>query len=562
LSIIDYLCTLFQFMNTSTSEYTFPSLFSETLQKFPERNAYAVTGTKPITFRQVNSRIQSLVAFLEKLGARPGDKIAILSSNMPNWGITYFASTFMGAVAVPLLPDFHPYEIEKFIEHSEAGFLFISKNLRYKLKGIEHKMPANIIMIDDFSLLRPLGQTISYDAKAVPSKTYHVANEDLAAIIYTSGTTGKPKGVMLSHKNIAFTAIKAAKIQFIDERDRFLSILPLSHTYENTLGLILPMIYGACVYYLEKPPTPAVLIPAMQEVRPTLMLTVPLIIEKIYRNTILPTFTRTWIPRVMYNFTFVHNILNWLAGRKLKKTFGGKLKFFGIGGAKLDRSVEKFLIEARFPYAIGYGLTETSPLLAGCNPKNNRLQSTGPALEGIELKILNPDPNTGEGEIVARGPNIMMGYYKEPELTAAVFDPDGWFKTGDLGMFGKNKFLYIRGRLKNMIVMQSGENVYPEEIETVINNFHYVDESLVVEQKGKLVALVYFNKEEIAKKYDEMKTELSIYVDQKIEELKVELADYVNKRVNKFSRLQTVIPQDDPFKKTATQKIKRFLYTQ
>ncbi|MEI6852826.1 MAG: AMP-binding protein [Bacteroidota bacterium] len=548
-------------MITEKTNYTFPSLFSETLQKFPTHNAYAFVGSKPITYRQADSNIKALQAFLEKLGAQRGDKVAILSSNMPNWGITYFATTFMGAVAVPLLPDFHSMEIEKFVEHSEAKFLFVSKNLRYKLKGIEHKMPSNIIMIDDFALLRPLGQTESYDAKAIPQKEYHVAEDDLAAIIYTSGTTGKPKGVMLSHKNIAFTAIKAAKIQFIDEKDRFLSILPLSHTYENTLGLILPMIYGACVYYLDKPPTPAILLPAMKLVRPTLMLTVPLIIEKIYRNTILPTFTRTWIPRVMYKTAFVHNVLNWLAGRKLKKSFGGKLKFFGIGGAKLDKKVEKFLIEARFPYAIGYGLTETAPLLAGCSPHHTKLQSTGPKLDGIELKIMNPDPVTGEGEIVARGPNVMLGYYKEPELTAAVIDEDGWFKTGDLGMFGRNDFLYIRGRLKNMIVMQSGENVYPEEIENVINNFRYVDESLVVEQKGKLVALVYFNKEEIAKKYTEMKTELSIYVDQKIEELKVELEEYVNKRVNKFSRLQSVIPQDEDFKKTATQKIKRFLYT-
>jgi long-chain acyl-CoA synthetase len=548
-------------MNTNTTDYTFPSLFSETLQKFPEHNAYAFVGQKPISYKQANQKIQALQSFLERLGAKPGDKVAILSANMPNWSITYFATTFMGAVAVPLLPDFHPHEIEKYLEHSEAEFLFISKNLQYKMKGIEHRMPSTIILTDDFSVIRSRVSDVTYDAQAVSSQEYQIQDDDLAAIIYTSGTTGKAKGVMLSHKNIAFTAIKAAKIQFIDEKDRFLSILPLSHTYENTLGLILPMIFGACVYYLQKPPTPAILIPAMKEVRPTLILTVPLIIEKIYRNTILPTFTKTWIPRVLYNTTFVHNILNWLAGRKLKKTFGGKLKFFGIGGAKLDRKVEKFLIEARFPYAIGYGLTETSPLLAGSNPQITRLQSTGPALEGIELKILNPDPVTGEGEIVARGPNVMLGYYKEPELTATVLDADGWFKTGDLGLFSKNKFLYIRGRLKNMIVMKSGENVYPEEIETVINNFRYVDESLVVEQKGKLVALVYFNKDEIAKKYDEMKTEISIYVDQKIEELKVELEEYVNKRVNKFSKVQSVIPQDDPFKKTATQKIKRFLYT-
>ena len=548
-------------MHTDQINFTFPSLFSETLQKYSDRNAYTFVGEKPISYSQVNHQIKSLMGFMEHLGAKPGSKVAILSSNMPNWGITYFATTFMGAVAVPLLPDFQTFEIEKFIEHSGADFLFISKNLKYKLKGIEHKMPENIIFIDDFSIFKTKHENVKYDAQALSVTDYSVAENDLAAIIYTSGTTGKPKGVMLSHKNISFTAIKASVIQPIDEKDRFLSILPLSHTYENTLGLILPMIYGACVYYLHKPPTPAILIPAMQEVKPTLMLTVPLIIEKIYRNTILPKFTGKWIPRILYQTAFVHKTLNLLAGRKLKKTFGGKLKFFGIGGAKLDKKVEKFLIEARFPYAIGYGLTETSPLLAGSNPQITRLQSTGPALEGIELKIINPDPITGEGEIVARGPNVMLGYYKEAELTATVLDEDGWFKTGDLGAFDKNKFLYIRGRLKNMIVLKNGENVYPEEIETVINNFRYVDESLVVEQKGKLVALVYFNKDEIAKKYEDLKTEISIYVDQKIEELKVELEEYVNKRVNKFSKLQTVIPQEDPFKKTATQKIKRFLYT-
>ncbi|MEI6123412.1 MAG: AMP-binding protein [Bacteroidota bacterium] len=548
-------------MPNPPTKLTFPSLFSETLINFPQNNALAFVGQPPVSYLQAHRKIQSLIGFLEKLGVKPATKIAILSVNMPNWGLAYFATTFMGAVAVPLLPDFHPLEIEKFVEHSGAEYLFISKCLQYKLKGIEDKMPATIIFIDDFSIDRAKVPNVLYDADEVAQHTYDVQENDLAAIIYTSGTTGTPKGVMLSHRNISFTAIKAAIIQPIDEQDRFLSILPLSHTYENTLGLILPMIYGACVYYLQKPPTPAVLIPAMQEVKPTLILTVPLIIEKIYRNTILPKFTKKWIPRVLYQTAFVHKLLNLLAGRKLKKTFGGKLKFFGIGGAKLDKTVEKFLIEARFPYAIGYGLTETSPLLAGSSPFQTKLQSTGPALDGIELKIINQDAATGEGEILARGPNVMLGYYKEPELTRTVLDDEGWFRTGDLGVLDKNQFLSIRGRLKNMIVMKTGENVYPEEIEGVINNFPYVGESLVVEQKGKLVALVYFNTEEIGKKYEDLKTEISTYVDQKIEELKVELEIYVNKRVNKFSRVQTIIPQADPFKKTATHKIKRFLYT-
>jgi long-chain acyl-CoA synthetase len=239
------------------------------------------------------------------------------------------------------------------------------------------------------------------------------------------------------------------------------------------------------------------------------------------------------------------------------KTFGGHLKFFGIGGAKLNATVEKFLIEAGFPYAIGYGLTETAPLLAGANPSKSVLESTGPAIEGIELIIHDPDPKTGEGEIWAKGPNVMKGYYKEPEITSEVLTPDGWFKTGDLGVMDSNNNLFIKGRLKNMIVGASGENIYPEEIESVINNFKGVIESLVVEQKGKLVALVHFNMEELEKKYQDMKQDL----DQKIEEIKTELRDYVNSQVNKFSQIQKVVHHEIPFQKTATLKIKRFLYT-
>ena len=376
----------------------------------------------------------------------------------------------------------------------------------------------------------------------VPEKTYDVAEDDLASIIYTSGTTGRSKGVMLTHKNISFNALKGKVIQPIDENDRFLSVLPLSHTYENTLGLMLPMLGGACVYYLRKPPTPAVLIPAMAEVKPTVMLTVPLIMEKIYFNKILPSFREKWILRILYKISFIRKKLNGVAGKKLYKTFGGHLKFFGIGGAKLNKTVEKFLIEAKFPYAIGYGLTETAPLLAGANPTKSVFDSTGPAIEGIELKINNPDKKTGEGEIWARGPNVMKGYYKEPEMTTEVLTPDGWFKTGDLGVFDSNNNLYIKGRLKNMIVGASGENIYPEEIESVINNFRFVVESLVIQQKGKLVAYVHLNMEELEKKYQNLKEDMTRQYEEKKEELLLELQEYVNSKVNKFSQINKVVP--------------------
>jgi long-chain acyl-CoA synthetase len=521
----------------------------------------SLVGREPLKYRELNDRIQAVMAFLEKLGVQPGDKVAILSTNQPNWGVAYYAVTFMGAVVVPLLPEFLPAEISALLGHSETRIVFASEGLLPKLAGITTGLLQEVVKIEDFSVVRSTTGQPVFDQHAKPPGAYQVEEDALAAIIYTSGTTGTPKGVMLSHKNICFTAIKGHEIQPIKETDRFLSILPLSHTYENTLGLILPMYRGACVYYLGKPPTPALLLPALLEVKPTTMLTVPMIIEKIFRSKVLPVFTENKVLNVLYKIPSVRKILHRAAGKKLMVTFGGELCFFGVGGAKLNKTVERFLIEARFPYAVGYGLTECAPLLAGFNPQHPKLQSTGPACIGVELKIVKVDDRTSEGEIWAKGPNVMKGYYKEPKLTDEIITPDGWLKTGDLGAFDPAGNLYIKGRVKSMIVRSNGENVYPEDIESVINNFRHVVESLVVEKKGKLVALVHFNHEEIEQRYQYLKSEVANYVDQKTEELRMELQEYVNSRVNKFSQVQIVVAQPDPFQKTATQKIKRFMYT-
>ena len=539
---------------------TFPALFNDTLSRYGDHNAYSFVGEKPKTYSELAREIEALIAFLEKCGIEPGDKVAILSNNMPNWGAAYFAVTFMGAVAVPILPDFSATEVGNVLTHSEARAIFVSNALLPRIEEYKSDLLRTGILTDDFSVVFSENTDIRFDPAAKPSKSYEVAEDDLASIIYTSGTTGRSKGVMLTHRNISFNAQKGMVIQPINENDRFLSVLPLSHTYENTLGLILPMLGGSCVYYLRKPPTPTVLVPAMAEVKPTMMLTVPLIMEKIFFNKILPTFNEKWILRNLYRISFIRKKLNAVAGKKLYKTFGGHLKFYGIGGAKLNKSVEKFLIEAKFPYAIGYGLTETAPLLAGANPSKSVFDSTGPSIEGIELKINNPDPKTGEGEIWARGANVMKGYYKEPEMTKEVITPDGWFRTGDLGTFDKNNNLFIKGRLKNMIVGASGENIYPEEIESVINNFRFVVESLVVQQKGKLVAYVHLNMEELEKKYQHLKEDMTKQFEDKKEELLAELKEYVNSNVNKFSKITKVLFQPQPFQKTATLKIKRFLY--
>jgi long-chain acyl-CoA synthetase len=548
-------------MEEKNIKLTFSAFFRETILKHGKCNAYSFVGEEPVTFEAAGKQINALSAFLEKKGIRKGDKVALLSSNMPNWGMAYYSITFMGAVVVPILPDFSNTEVANVLEHSEAKALFISSGLLSRIEGIKSEYLKTIIQIEDFSLILSPDNSFEYDPEAVPEGKYEVGEEDLASIIYTSGTTGRSKGVMLTHKNISLNALKAKEIQFIDENDRFLSVLPLSHTYENTLGLILPAICGSCVYYLRKPATPAVLLPALEIVKPTIMLTVPLIIEKIYFNKILPAFKEKLILKLLYKVPFLRKKLNALAGKKLMKTFGGNIKFYGIGGAKVNKSVEKFLREARFPYAIGYGLTETSPLLAGANPQKTVFESTGPAVTDIELIINNPDKKTGEGEIWARGGTIMKGYYKEPEMTAEVLSPDGWFKTGDLGVLDSKKNLFIKGRLKNMIVGASGENIYPEEIEAVINNFRFVVESLVIQQKGKLVAYVHLNMEEIEKKYLHLKQDMAEKYEEKKEELLAELKEYVNSHVNKFSQINKVFLQPVPFQKTATLKIKRFLYT-
>jgi long-chain acyl-CoA synthetase len=546
---------------------TLGELIKSSSEKFGNFPALGFVGEKPVTYSEISKKVDHIIALLERQGIEPGDKVAILSGNQPNWGIAYFAIATMGGTVVPLLPDFLDSEIENILIHSETKALFVSEGMFRKISKKSLSVLKFTILIENFGLI-PEGASednlSSLSTSLVetdsPSKNYSVSPDDLASIIYTSGTTGKSKGVMLTHNNLVFSARMSGKIHPMDTSDRMLSVLPLSHTYENTIGLILPLMYGVSVNYLRKPPVPSVLLPALKEVKPTLMLTVPLIMEKIYKGKILSEINGKAITRFLYKYSLTRKVLNIVAGKKLMETFGGQLKFFGIGGAKLSPDVEQFLIEAKFPYAVGYGLTETSPLLAGFDSFKGKYQSTGPAMEGVTLKINDPDPITGEGEIWAKGENVMKGYYKEPEITRSIITEDGWFKTGDLGCFGKNGYLFIKGRLKNMIVGASGENIYPEDIEAIINRFKYVIESVVVQKKGKLVAMVHFNMEELQNKFANLKEQANHLVDKYVDELSKELQEYVNSKVNKFSRVQLVVVHLEPFEKTATKKIKRFLY--
>jgi long-chain acyl-CoA synthetase len=540
---------------------TFPAMFGKAVEKYGDHNALSFVDEKPLTYREVNDHVNSLIRLLEDLGIKPGDKVAILGTNMPNWGITYFAISFMGAVVVPLLPDFLPSEIENILDHSGSKAIFISSSLQQIMGDVKGKTLAHRIQMDDFTFAGIPATEANFPPGSKPQNLYVVKEEDLAAIIYTSGTTGSSKGVMLTHKNLGFNVMACRNLKNVNETDRFLSILPLSHTLENTVGFLLPIFSGSCVYYLKKAPSPSVLIPALQKIKPTIVLSVPMVIEKIYYNKVFPVLNGKWLIRALMAIPPLRKKLHRSAGNKLMHTFGGELQFFGIGGAKLNQNVEIFLKEAKFPYAIGYGLTETAPLLAGAVVGKTEVGSTGPAIEGIEMKISDPNPQTGEGEIWARGPNIMRGYYKEPTLTEQVLTADGWFKTGDLGVFDRDQKLFIKGRIKNIIIGSSGENIYPEEIESVINNFRHVLESVVIQKKGKLVALVHMNREEIEEAYKHLREEVSQFAEKKMEEMMKDLKIHVNARVNKFSQLHSIVLQPDPFQKTATKKIKRFLYT-
>ena len=534
---------------------TLYELVRNSVEKFASKVAFSMFEGDDVTYAEVGRRIEKVQEILTGAGLRAGDKVALLSSNMPNWGVCYFAVTSAGMVAVPILPDFSGEELDMIIAHSEAKALLVSDRLFTKLSKQTIERLNVVVRTKNLGVIaqRVRGE----GSMAVPKP------DDLAVIIYTSGTTSKPKGVMLTHAALCAQVGISSGIFPVLPDDVFLSVLPLSHTYECSIGMIYPFSMGARVVYLDRPPTASALMPALRAVRPSVMLIVPLIIEKIYRHQVLAKFNSNGFWRTLYKVGFLRRYLHRVAGKKLLKLFGGRLRFLGIGGAKLDGGAEKFLLEAKVPYAIGYGLTETAPLLAGAAPSQVRLGSTGPQAPGVQLRLEHINPDTRQGEVVALTPSVMLGYFKNPEATKEVFTDDGWFRTGDLGEFDKDGWLYIKGRLKNMIVGPGGENIYPEDIETVLNSHVYIADSIVTEQEGRLVALVHFNRDEIEAMVDNWREEWETKKEAweaKTEQLKKEIMDFVNAKVNRFSRISEVVEEKDDFAKTPTHKIKRFLY--
>lgn len=538
-------------------------------------------GGDEISYSQAKTIISQIQSLFIEHGIKQGDKVAICGENMPHWGLTYLAITTMGAVVVPILPDFHSNEIHHIIKHSEAKAFFVSKKLANKLSESDFCSSLQYVfsletleIIEDYSpkhsdfvnkstekLEQLKAKAMQFAHVAPEEKALEINEDDLAVIIYTSGTTGQSKGVMLSHNNLVSQILQACSLVDIFKADRFLSILPLAHTYECSVGFLVPFYKGASIHYLNKIPSPKIILNAMVQVKPTFMLSVPLVIEKIYKTKVQAKFNKNALVKYLYeNVAFVRKKLNKIAGKKLKESFGGQMRFFGIGGAKLSPFVEQFLQEADFPYAIGYGLTETSPIIAGAMPGKTLVGSTGVIAQWIEHKFIKADDTQRDGELHVRGPNIMIGYYKDQERTDEILDADGWLNTGDLGFMADDGRLFINGRSKNVIIGSSGENIYPEALESVLNQNSLVSDSMVYEKEGKVVAKIFIDYNLFDEQHNINSTSDSA-LHKDIVSLLNEIKNEANNQLAAYQKITEVFEQTDPFIKTPTKKIKRYLHT-
>ena len=519
-----------------------------------------------VTYAQLSCRVRSVSAFLLENGMKAGDHIMIVGESSPGWVLAYFGITYAGMVAVTVLPNFSAEETRKIVEHSQSRLIFASSTNIGKVAACH--LP--LVRLDDMmsipsSCLDPEAEITSSAAKLLPGLSVStvapdakmikrinaadVTEDTVASIIYTSGTTGTPKGVMLTHRNLIWDADTCSKPFIHLKRGwKVLSILPLSHVYEFTIGMLLPMMCGCSITYLGRSLSVSSLMPALKQIRPKVILSVPLLIEKIYNKAVKPQLSGNQKIARLLKIPFLRGFVYHAAGRKLISSLGGKLRFFGIGGAPLDKEVEKFLNQAGFPYALGYGLTETSPFIAGCGPKTHRLGSLGKVLPGVQVRL---DPITGE--IQTKSPAVMKGYFKNPEMTEQCLSKDGWFATGDIGVFLKGKRLALSGRIKEMILTSNGENIFPEAIETLINHQEFVQESLIIPENGGLLALIKLDMDTFASnlKMDmaSARNEAQKYI-QKIREA-------VNSQLGASSKISGAEIQEAPFDRTPTMKLKR-----
>ena len=563
-------------MKFGLTRYTLDEFFDKVIEKYPNRPSLAFIGEVPFTYTELGSRVKNIQLLLTKLGIRKGDPVVLLGNSSPNWATAFLAIVTMGAVAVPILEGFPETDIDHIIRHSETKAAFIEEEYYNNLTLPSLEKIEHVVNLTDFSVLSsqisakniwdqiqefPDKLKKSFD-KAIGSEIKEhkasIAENDVAEILYTSGTTGHSKGVMLTHKNLVSNLFEGPDLLgVIDENSVILSFLPMAHAFGSTSAFLSIIYRGASIYYLKKKPSPKVLVAAMQKVQPTIIGGVPLIFEKIYHSQILPVLSKNWFFRVFSKSTLGKRFLYKMSGKKVMQAFGGRLKCAIIGGAGLNEEVELFMRWGGIPYALGYGLSECSPLVTFSSMEEAKIGSVGKPITDVSVKIVQKDPETGIGEILVRGPNVMKGYYKDEAATKKVFTDDGWFITGDRGIFDEDGFLYIKGRSKNVIVGSSGENIYPEVVEDILRNSLCVEEALVFMLNNQLVARIYPDYNYIQSMSDGQDENA---VNLTIQDILEKIRTQANSQLPVASRIQKIIEQTEPFLKTPTNKIKRAEY--
>lgn len=532
---------------------------------YPALNDYA-TDVK-FTYGGVAREIEKLHILFEECKIRRGDKIAVIGKNTSRWCITYIATVTYGAIIVPILQDFNPNDVHHIINHSESSLLFVSDVIWDSLE--EEKLPelrAAFSLTDYGLLFQKDGEDLytinkKLEAKMLQKypggfKAEHIKYADLSdekvlVLNYTSGTTGFSKGVMITGANLSGNMTFARNIIGLKRGDKMLSFLPLAHTYGAAFEFLYSLTEGCDITLLCKPPAPKILLKAFEEIKPTIVIAVPLILEKIYRKMILPILGKKsmrWVLNVPLLDTQIYAQIR----KKLVDAFGGRLRQVIIGGAPFNNEVEDFMLKIKFPVSVGYGMTECAPLISFSLSQDYVPHSCGRVLPCMEVRIDSEDPYMVAGEIQVRGQNVMKGYFKNEEATADAFTEDGWLKTGDLGTIDKNNNVYIRGRSKSMILGASGQNIYPEEIEAKLDNLPFVLESLLVERNGKLVALVYPD-------FDAMdETGIS---HKNLPAIMAENKNVLNSMVASYEKISEIVLYPTEFEKTPKKSIKRYLYS-
>jgi len=520
---------------------------------------------KGYTYREIAEKILKLHIFFRRAGIAEGDKIALVGRNSANWCVVYLAVVTYGGVIVPVLPDFKPEDMTNIINHSDSKLLFVDDKIWENLDFSRVPHITSVISVDTFNLLvsRDPSLETSYretdnefrkfypDFKPEDVKFSDVTNDKLAVISYTSGTTGFSKGVMLPHNSLAANVRFAQHHMPLDPGDPVVSFLPLAHTYGCAFEFLFPFTYGCHITILAKTPSPQIILQAFGEIKPRLILSVPLVIEKIYKKQILPVISKPHM-KLLLSIPGINKLLYKKIREKLEHSFGGRFKELVIGGAAFNPDTEKFFRKIGFRFTVGYGMTECGPLISYASWDTTELGASGRPVDTLEVKIDSPNPENQVGEILVRGENVMAGYYKNEEATKAVIDSEGWLHTGDLGVMDKKGNIYIKGRCKSMILGPSGKNIYPEEIESVFNNEKYIAEAIVIDEANRLVALVYPD-------YDQLKSD-NIPED-KIPEIIDEARNRVNDRLPDYMAVSKIRIQKEEFAKTPKRSIKRFLYT-